>query len=334
LCVTKGEELQELERAAKALRDSGYKQELSQVLREAITWPESHPRVGALWVRRLVASNNWDRTYPKTMDELCRNGEIGHCALIEFLETVSAKGRRNLIREAVRRHSTWLRKDPVGWGTAARALASVRLYKMAANWMSDWRTRGDLDLPVHYSLCLALRGSGREKEAHEIVQQALARPGADQQFPVLRLWLAQEETLQGHTERAAAELKEMHQLGGDDDSVGLFYLTRGVIRVQRAKPEDRREAFAAAYDRIRDQFRRHRIYQRDLMLRRQYRRCLSRMARDSGKLGVALMVNWRSADRWLTLVPLLLVPGLQIFAPLYLFRLCRHRHGREKRSGG
>src|SRR3974390_2927130 len=102
LCVTKGEQLAELESAAKALRDSGYKQELSQVLREAITWPESHPRVGALWVRRLVSSNNWDRTYPKTMDELCHHGEIGQCAVIEFLETVSTKGRRNLVREAVR----------------------------------------------------------------------------------------------------------------------------------------------------------------------------------------------------------------------------------------
>src|SRR5689334_2347419 len=107
LCVTKGEQLQELESAAKALRDSGYKQELSQVLREAITWPESHPRVGALWVRRLVSSNNWDRTYPKAMDELCDHGEIGYCAVIEFLESVSTKGRRNLVREAVRNHSKW-----------------------------------------------------------------------------------------------------------------------------------------------------------------------------------------------------------------------------------
>ncbi|MGH7970947.1 MAG: hypothetical protein ACREIC_19680, partial [Limisphaerales bacterium] len=82
--------------------------------------------------------------------------------------------------------------------------------------------------------------------------------------------------------------------------------------------------------RVRDQFRRHKIYQREVMLRRQYRRCLSRMACDSGRWGAGLLGAWRSADRWPTLLVLLVVPGLQLFAPLYLFRLCTNRRGRER----
>jgi hypothetical protein len=330
LCVTKGAELQELEAAAKALRDSGYKQELTHVLREAINWPQSHPRVGALWVRRLVSSNNWDRTYPGAMDELCKRGEIGHCAVIEFLEIVSAKGRRNLVRQAVHTHARWLRKHEVGWAVAARALANARLYRMAADWMSDWRNRPEFDLPLLCSLSLALRGVGREKEAHEVVQMALTKPGAGQVFPVLKLWYAQEEALAGNAEKAGAELKELRPAGWDEDLVCLFYLARGVVRVQRSEPEARKQAFESAYARIRDQFRRKRIYQRDLMLRRQYRRCLSRMARDAGIWATRLVASWRSADRWSTLIALLLVPGLQLVAPVYLLRICTNRHGREK----
>ncbi len=330
LCRTKGEELNALDRAAKALQDSGYKQELTKVLREAVSWPDAHPRVGALWVRRLVSSNNWDRTYPDALDELCRRGEIGHRAVIEFLAAVAEKGRPQLVKEAVRKHGQWLAEDPDGWSVAAKALAKVRLHHLAARWMSDWRGRPELNLELLFSLALALRGSGREREAHEVVVLALGKPGAALQYPILHLWFAEEEALAGKTESATVHLQDVRPVGWEEDAVNLFYLTRGVIRVQRADRDSRGEAFAAAYDRIRDQFRRRRVHEREVTLRRQYRRCVCRMARDTGRWWPALLATWRSADRWSALIPLLLVPGLQIFAPLYLMRLCTNRRGREK----
>ena len=130
------------------------------------------------------------------------------------------------MRQAVRTHARWLRQHEVGRTVAARALADVRLDPLAADWMSDWRDRPDLDLPALYSLALALRGVGRE-EAHEVVQWALKKPSAVQAFPVLRLWYAQEEALAGNAEKAGAELKELRPAGWDEDLVCLFYLARG-----------------------------------------------------------------------------------------------------------
>lgn len=330
LCRTKGEQLEALDQAAKALRESGYKQELTHVLREAVTWPDSHPHVGALWARRLVSSNNWDRTYPAMLDELCGRGEIGRHAVIEFLQAVAAKDRPELVRQTVRKHAGWLHQEAAGWPVAAQALVKVRLYGIAARWVSDWRSRGELDLPLLHSVALALRGAGREREAHEVVLLALSKPNAEQQFPVLKLWCAQEEALKGDTEVASTQLKDVRPVGWEADSVVLFYLTRGMVRVQRAEPQARSEAFAAAVDRVRDQFRRHKIYEREVMLRRQYRRCMSRMARDSGRWMASLAGAWRSADRCSTLLFLLLIPGLQLFAPLYVFRLCTNRRGRDR----
>jgi hypothetical protein len=331
LCVTKGEDAA-LEEAARVLRKSGYKQELSQVFREAIWWPDAHPHVGALWMRRLLSSNNWDRRYPKTMDELCRRGEIGRRAVIEFLETVPTKNRTALVQEAVRKHGRWLKKDPIGWGVTARALVGVRLYRQAANWMADWRARPDLDLPQLHCLAVAMRGAGREKQAQEVIQLALAKPGADQQFSIFYLWQAQEEALAKNTAAAAAQFKQAHPEGWEDDSLVLYYLVRGVIRVQRAESESRADASGAAYDRVRDQLGRRRIYKCDLMLRRQYRRCLWRMAWDSGNVGSGLLARWRSADSWAVIIPLLLVPGLQLLLPLYLLRLSTNRRGRSRRG--
>jgi len=213
LCRTSGEAVEPLDHAAKALRDSGYKQDLTHVLREAITWPDAHPHVGALWVRRLVSSNNWDRTYPSAMDELCRRGEIGHRAVIAFLEVVAAKGRVELVRRTVQKHGPWLRENPTGWRVAAQALVQVRLYGLASRWTSDWRAHPDLNPGALYCVALALRGVGREREAHEVVQLALSKPFADQQFPILKLWCAQEEALAGNTESAAAHFNAINSSG-------------------------------------------------------------------------------------------------------------------------
>jgi len=333
LCLTKGDEVTGLEAAAQALRQSGYKQELSQVLREAIWWPESHPHVGALWMRRLLSSNNWDRRYPKTMDQLCRqHGEIGHRAVIEFLGTVAAKHRVPLVREAVRKHGRWLRNDPQGWGTTARALVAVRLYHWAAKWMSDWRQRGPLDLPMLHCLALALRGAGREQQAQEIVDLALTKPDVNQQFSIFHLWQAQEQALAGNTSTAVAHFKEVHPEGWEDDPLVLYYLVRGVIRVQRGEGKVRTASFWAAYDRVGDQLGRRRIHKSDMMLRRQYRRCMQRMAQDSGQTWRRLLIPWRSADSWSLTAPLLLIPGMQLLLPLYLLRLCTNRRGQMKRN--
>jgi hypothetical protein len=332
LCVNWDADPGLLEQTADVLRNAGYKQELAVVLRDSLASPDAHPHVGALWMRRLAASNTWDRQYPAGMDALCRRGEIGHLAVLEFLEVAAAKHKANLVTRAVRKHGRWLRTHPRGWGVAARALVNVRCYKAAAAWMSDWRSRPELEPALSYCLAFALRGAGRFQEAHQFIKGTLEKSNAGEQFPGLQVWYAMEEALAGNTETAAAHFKQLKPLAWDDDLLCRYYLTRGVIRVQQAEPNARKEAFDLACERIKDRFRRGRVYQKDLLLRREYRRCLSRMGRDSGRLTTGVRAAWRSADSSAFVAPLLLVPGLQFFLPLYLYRLCRRRKGTFERG--
>jgi hypothetical protein len=195
-------------------------------------------------------------------------------------------------------------------------------------WMADWRAKPELDLPLLHCLALALRGAGRIRAAREVIALALAKPGAEQQYPALKVWYAMEEALAGNTEAAAAPFRELKPLGWDDDLLCRYYLARGVIRVQQAEPKTRKEIFAAAAARIRDHFRRVRIYQKDVLLRAEYRRCFWRMSRDAGNPLAAILATWRSADSWWFMLALLFVPGLQLFAPVYMWRLCTWRKGR------
>jgi hypothetical protein len=196
--------------------------------------------------------------------------------------------------------------------------------------MSDWGKRPELDLGLLHCLVFALRGSGRFTEAHEMVGMALGRPGADQQFPVFKVWSAMEEALAGNIQKAAGHFKELKPLAWDDDLLCRYYLARGVVRVRQPEGKARKEAFGLACDRIKDRFRRIRVHQKDVLLRREYRRCLWRMSLDSGNPAQAILAVWRSADSWFFLLPLLVIPGLQLFLPLYLYRLCTWRKGRVK----
>jgi hypothetical protein len=196
--------------------------------------------------------------------------------------------------------------------------------------MSGWRKQPELDLPTLQCLAVALRATRRNIEADEVVHLALAKPGVAESFPLFKLWAAQDQAFAGNTQGASATLKQIDTTGWDDDSLALFYLVRGVVRVQKAEDGHRKEALGAAQERLADLFRRVPIYKRDIFLRREYCRCVARMAKDSGNWSGRIRCYWRSAQsRWFIL-PLLVVPGLQLWLPCYLYRLCARRRGVAK----
>src|SRR5262249_37750234 len=155
--------------------------------------PEANPHVGALWMRRVVTSKVWDHRYPAELDSLCRQGQIGHRAVIEFLDLVGGKRRWKLVQQAVSRHARWLRTEPDGWAAAGRALTRARCYAQAAKWMSNWREQPDLDLPTLQCLVLSLRATGRSAMADEVNRLALNKAGSADDGSIFRLYAAEDE---------------------------------------------------------------------------------------------------------------------------------------------
>ena len=330
LCVTAGETLATLDETAEILREAGFKQELMHLLRDALRQPGVNAHVGTLWIRRVITSKIWDHRYPEGLDELCQKGEVGQHAVIEFLELAGRKRRGSLVLKATARHQRWLRANPAGWASAGRALALARCYRQAARWMSNWREQPSLDNSTLYCLALAFRATGRWSKATEVVRVALDRPGISEEFPIFKLWVAQEQAFSGETQDASAAFKQIDPAGWEDDALACYYLVRGVIRVQKAHGKDRKEAFETARDRIGQLFRKNPIWKRDVYLRREYHRCLLRMAKDAGNWPERFRARWRSAQSGPFALALLLVPGLQALVPCYVYRLCSHRRGASR----
>jgi hypothetical protein len=331
LCVAPGNCKAELDALAEALRRSGYVQELAEVVVDALDSPDANPHVGVLWMRRLTTSKSWRRAYPEELDELCERGEIGRGAVIELLAYAALKGRWNLIKPVLKRHGGWLREDPVGWRLMARALNSAGAYRASLSWISNRAVTTDTPLEIRFEIARALRGLGKETRAHSTVAAAVQNPEAASRFPLLLLWFSLEAALQRDYAGAATEFEKLSSAAWDDDTSCLYYLARGLIRVGLA-PRDRLDsAYWSAYERIRDRFRRIPPYKRPWEVRRAYRRVMVRMAVTSGHWGKALIAPWQAADSWTTLLLLAIIPGLQIFAPLYAYRCATHRQAAVNR---
>jgi hypothetical protein len=163
-----------------------------------------------------------------------------------------------------------------------------------------------------------------------VVAAALEDPEAVSRFPMLALWFSSEAAIHGDVESAVIQFEKLDPAGWDENTLCLYYLARGVIRVEQASGDEKERAFQSAYDRIRDRFRRVPVHRRHWIVRRMYRRCLTRMARTAGKWGTVILAPWKAADSWFLLVILLLIPGLQIFAPLYAYRCGTRRNATSR----
>ncbi len=332
LAASGGEHTEQMDRLAKMLRDADYRAEVTGAIQEALALPNPNPHVGALWMRRIVTSKVWDRSYPADMDALCERGEIGRRAVLEFLETAGKKRRRKLVLKALHRHGGWLREHPKGWSIMARALTNAGCYRQCVRWTRRWRKRADADFQALYARAAALHGRGKINAALPVIDAALELPGSDLEKSELRLWRAMLAALSKDTEAADQDFRELKPIGWGDDPLCLFYLVRGIIRVQQAGRPERGAAFEAAFQRITDRFRGTRIYLRSRGLRHDYRRCLWRMSVDARRYGPALLAWWWSADSWVPLLVLLLLPGFQLLLPLYLYRYLRDRDWRRKKT--
>lgn len=317
---------EEVDSIAQRLVQAGYKHELAEVLGPALQSETPHPHLGVLWIQRLVTSHSWSRSYPDYLDELCERGEIGRRAVIALLEYLNQKGKAAVTRKLVSRHGRLFKADPAGRSLIAGALVKARLFKRVLRWTNG--PLESLDARSLHARALALRELGKERQARPVVKHACEVRDALTVYPVLGVWNAMEDAFQGENQAASLMLNKVRTAGWDEDGLTLYYLARGVVRVQQAPREDRREAFYTAFDRVHDRLRhRRKICRRPWSLRRAYRRCVWRMAWKAGLWGRGLQAVWESSDSWWVFLVLLVIPPFQLMAPFYLARLLRNRNG-------
>ncbi|HZI33311.1 MAG TPA: hypothetical protein VFF11_13300, partial [Candidatus Binatia bacterium] len=301
LCSRRETAPEHINQAIQALLQAKQGKRLDQLLSELILMPESNPNVGAWWMERRFDQGRW--YCPRKIHRLCpespaarnaviklieclgeQNREIGRTHLLAYVIITLAKlsgtwSRRLILLWLSRRHRHWLRQDDEAWATMGLSLFRLQRHRSAIRWMRDWREREGVKMWMLFNLVLALRTCRRWDESLEVLERAVKLPQQDHSFAPLRLFLALELALRGDAEKAVVHFRELKNNGWSNYMQIQYRYAQGLLAVQQAPAELRWKTFRSERRAIKSLLAKYRVS----LYRADYRRCLTRLARDAGQ---------------------------------------------------
>lgn len=278
-----------------ALDQAGRARSADQVLRAALAKPDATPVLGEIWIRRETGRSRWFQG--RLLRRLMARGEMGRRALSAWIEAFGDAAperpgvgagvpilRELAFRRLLRRYGTELKADDDCWGTVGYTLACLRRPAAVVRWLAGWRDHPNVRPWMLSNLARALRDLGRDAEADEVCRGALQLPVRDHTTNDFALWLAMEQLLSGDPAEAAAAGRSLDGWQEADVTSGMrrvLALGKAVLAVVRSEPADR-PAVLREQQRLLDESVAGGMAGASRSVRRLFRRCMTRMAREGG----------------------------------------------------
>jgi tetratricopeptide (TPR) repeat protein len=295
LCSTDMESPWPLQAGFQAVIEAGWAAHADRCIEQWIDSPQANLHLGTVWVSRQCGLGHWHIW--KRLETFCARGEIGRLAIVQFIDCLAkaaldARRRRDtlrlfkyrsLLKKFLRKHQSELNADDAAWGKVGYALIHFGQPEEAITWLNHWREDPKVEMWMLYNLALMLRNQHEESSAAEVVREALRLPVRDQTYAGLAVWAALEDALGGNIQSARAFLANITPLKLTDEQEVTVELTRAVLDLQEASPTSRpqisRRSFAACKTALQQ-----RPAANTNAVRRSYRRCCRRMAKDAPSL--------------------------------------------------
>ncbi len=283
--------------ATQALYDAGWRYALYEALDNAVHGRSAHAEAGVMWVR-VGAAVLRDRFV--LSPAVLANETLGLSAARAYLEHLAQKRDRARLGHFLGKHRERLRADAHTWATAGYALLQSSSDAKTCAWLSDWEQRQDLEPWMLLNYALALRNSGRWREAGAVSEHALRLP-RDRSTLLHSVWLAADAALAERPVDAIGMLAKISEAQLDAYSRCARHLTLALIGLQeQAQPDAairRRSALAEITNahKILPTLRRHRALGRyaDVVLWR-----LARAHTARKPIAVLIWLWWRAMFAW------------------------------------
>jgi tetratricopeptide (TPR) repeat protein len=223
-----------------------------KILKHALKQSSCNPQAAAALIRLLLAQK--------------RDGAAVWCFLGIKPGELQRRAASSLVRGLAELRSRfalrvllWLRRDALfnddsAWAQAGSALTTFNRMRDAAEWLSDWQRRRDVEPWVLFNLCLALRHLGRYEEANSLAHHVISTLGHKEHSSDMRLFLAIEAALSGEIAAAREHLAHVVVRENVAYDVQLTALIRALAEFQEVPDGDRPKAFSQLRKRFGDNF--------------------------------------------------------------------------------
>jgi tetratricopeptide (TPR) repeat protein len=294
LCLSQSDEYWPIEAVTKAMREAGWIGAAEQVFNKALESPNVNPQVATLWVKCCVALERWQPCQMR-LNALHQHGKVGQRAIATYVDALARAGQTQRLYRYINSARQSLRDDSYTWGSVGWALLTASEFHAVTRWLSDWQERSDLKPWMLSNLAEALRAIKRDKESNRVSKYALTL-AEDHATYIHRLWLAFDEALAGHSTLAASQLRQVDSSSIEPYYQFLYLLVQAMLEAQ-AKSGKHQHRFNEARAQLRKGLTAHPTFWKDVLMRRAYRRCVWRIAKDSQSLVAVMWAFWQWLSR-------------------------------------
>ena len=301
LCLAVDPDPWPLDAAADACRRAGLGRMAIKVYRHALKSDACHPQVAAAAVRQLVAVG--DTLAAVWLFLRLKPGELQRRSAAPLVNSLAdAKARIAFVWLYWRRRPV-LHADDAAWGQVGYALSNFKWSEKATLWLSDWRSRQNVEPWMLFNLCYGLRQLGDYAEATVVARYAIDKWGHRDGSADLRLFLAVEDALAGEVAGAREHLQQVsirEKVAYDQD---LLVLARTLVDFQQSPVADRLRQFEGLKVELGKRFNHRRMLSVMKDVRRTFRRAGVVFARQGGGWRARLWFGWKLNWQW-SLLPL------------------------------
>ncbi len=266
-----------LNTAAEALQKAGWSRQIETAIEACLKNGAPNPATGIIWVKCFASREAWGKR--RALYKLDPETEFAREARGEFIERCADRKRIGFLRPLLRRHRDRIRSDTTAWGQVGYALVNSGQYRKAADWLSDWRERKDLEPWMLTNVIVALQHRKRDAEALDVSKFALGLR-RDNTTAQHQLWVALGDANRGDTTAARATLSEQHYDSLAGFAQTQWTLVNAICSVAEALPASRR---AVLRDHCRELRKpEHAVARKSPGLARGAKAGITRMAREAG----------------------------------------------------
>ena len=289
LCLSEGDIVLSLDSAVTSMVRHDWYDLADRVLTEQMESADVNSGVGPVWIEMSSQKKRW-RKCARRLKALRDRGDLWCRAGEHYMYRLGNAGEKKIFLRYLRRNRARLRRDVRTWRSAGRELTRLGLYQEAASWMSDWETRDPLEPRVLLCLAVSLWELRREAEAVRVSRRTLELP-PDDATSYHRVWLAVHDVLCGDPAAAADELRGIAPASLPDYYRVLYTLANAMVEIGQWPTESRQQlTYSAARRFLRRSVTPHwPMLVGDESLRRIFRRCLWRLAKDQRRF---LLAAW------------------------------------------
>jgi hypothetical protein len=280
-----------------------------KALKLALKQPGCNPQTGAAAVTLLLARRK-SRAAVHLFMKLTP-GEIQRRAAAPLVHGLVESKNKLLFRFLLWRRRGVLARDDAAWGQVGYALSNSSRMKEVVSWLSDWRTRQNVQPWMLFNLCLALRHLGRYDEANAVARYVVEKWEHREGSADMRLFLAVEEALAGSIPEAAQHLDRVVVRENVPHDQGLLAQAKALVEFQQCPPAERAKRFKAVRRQLQEHFPALKFIFAMKDIRRTFRRSGKVFVRAGGGWRARLWFFWKLNWQWSLL---LLAPVALAFA--------------------